>query len=256
MTRTIAVVNHIGGSGKTTTAVNLAACIGELGKHVLLIDLDAQADASYWCGIKDTDHKLFDLFIKNLNLIDLIHPWVAQGVEVIPSSDKLTEVEKVLAGKIGSEETLRYHLSRLPSERWDYILLDCPSSSEGMTVNALTAAHSAIIPVEAHVMALKGLPQLLKLIETVQQRLNSYLKILGILPCRVTPRTRHNQEVMELLRAHFGTLVYDTFIREDIRLAENPSFGKPITQYHCRSSGAEDYRALTKEIIERELQSG
>lgn len=254
MPRTIAVVNQIGGSGKTTTAVNLAACLAELGKQVLLIDLDPQADVSYWSGIKDTEHRLLDLFVNDRNLSDLIHSWKVKGVDVIPSSHELIEAEKALAAKINAESILRTHLSNLPLERWDYILLDCPSSLGFLTLNALTAAHSAIIPVEAHVMALNGIPHLLKLIEKVKEQFNFSLKISGILACRVNTKIRHNREIVELLRKHFGTLVYERFIRENIRLAESPSFGQPITQYDGRSSGAEDYRVLTGEVLRREQQ--
>lgn len=254
MTKTIAVVNQIGGSGKTTTAVNLAACLAELGKHILLIDLDAQADTSYWCGIKDTEHRLLDVFVNDRNLTDLIQPWRVKRVDVIPSSHMLIEAEKSLVGKTGAESILRTHLSHLPLERWNYILLDCPSSLGHLTVNALTAAHAAIIPVEAHVMALNGIPQLLKLIETVKEQYNSSLKISGILACRVNTKISHNREIVELLRKHFGTLVYERFIRENIRLAESPSFGQPITQYDGRSPGAEDYRVLTGEVLRREQQ--
>jgi ATPases involved in chromosome partitioning len=254
MPRTIAVVNQIGGSGKTTTAVNLAACLAELGKHVLLIDLDPQADVSYWCSIKDTEHRLLDLFVNDRNLTDLIQTWRVKRVDVIPSSHQLIEAEKALAGKVNAESILRSHLSHLPLEKWDYIFLDCSSSLGYLTLNALTAAHAAIIPVEAHVMALNGIPHLLKLIERVKEQYNSGLKISGILACRVNTNIRHNQEIVELLRKHFGMLVYERFIRENIRLAESPSFGQPITQYDGRSSGAEDYRVLTGEFLRREQQ--
>jgi chromosome partitioning protein len=172
-------------------------------------------------------------------------------VEVIPSSDSIIEAEKVLMGRTGSETLLRQQISRLSPERWDYVILDCPSSLGGLTVNALTVSRSAIIPTESHVMCLNGFPHLLTLIEKVRESFNPDLSISGILACRVDTRFRHHQEVVELIRQHFGELTYKTLIRENIRLAESPSFGQPITEYDGRSTRAEDYRKFTNEFLAR-----
>jgi chromosome partitioning protein len=143
-------------------------------------------------------------------------------------------------------------LEGLPKGRWDYVLLDCPPTLGVLTVNALAAARELLVPVEAHVMALSGLAQLLHTVEVVKERLNPKLAISGILACRVDARTRHAREVVERLRERSGNLVYKTVIRENIRLAECPSFGQPITQYDPRSAGAADYRALAAEVIRQE----
>jgi chromosome partitioning protein len=228
--------------------------LAELRKRPLLIDLSAQADTTYWCRIKNKECGVLKLFSSDGDPTNLTQPAVMNGVDIIPSSEWLIEAEKALVRRTGAETLLRNHISLLPQERWDYIILDCPSSLGKLTVNALTAAHSAIIPAEAHVMCLNGFPHLLKLIEKVRKSFNSDLRVSGILACRVNTRIRHDQEVVELLRKHFGKLIYETIIRENIRLAESPSFGQPITQYDARSSGAEDYRNFTQEFLAREGQ--
>lgn len=250
--RTIATVNQKGGSGKTTTAVNLAAALAEKNRKVLLLDLDPQASASAWCGIRDGGRGLLDVFTDNGNVSDLVHNTDLSGMEIIPSSAWLVGVEKALAGEVGAETILKRKLERLPSKRWDYLLIDCPPSLGILTVSALTAIKEVLVPVEAHVMALQGLAQLLQTIEVVQERLNPEVKISGILACRVQTRTRHSQEIVEQLRTRFGNLVYQVVIRENVRIAECPSFKKPITQYDPKSPGAEDYRALAQEILHQE----
>jgi chromosome partitioning protein len=173
-------------------------------------------------------------------------------VDLAPSSTWLVGVEKILAGEVGAEIVLRRHLESLPPDRWDYVLVDCPPTLGVLTINALTAARELLVPVEAHVMALSGLAHLLHIVEVVKERLNPELSISGILACRVDGRTRHAREVVEKLRERSGRLVYQTLIRENIRLAECPSFGRPITQYDPRSTGAADYRSLAAEVIHQE----
>jgi len=250
--RTIAIANQKGGSGKTTTCVNLAAALGEAGRRVLMIDLDPQHSATAWYGIKNAGKGVLGIFTDNAKLEDLIQAPAAPGVEVAPSSSWLVGVEKVLAGEVGAETILKRQLERLPPDRWDYVLIDCPPTLGILTVNALAAARELLVPVEAHVMALSGLAQLLHTVEVVRDRLNPDLKVTGILACRVDSRTRHAREVVERLRERSGNLVYRAVIRENVRLAECPSFGQPITQYDPKSAGASDYRALAQEIMEQE----
>ena len=251
MARLIAITNQKGGSGKTTSAVNLAAALAE-GKHqVLLVDLDPQASASTWLGVKDGGRGLLDLLTEGGKLIDLVRQTNAPGVDLIPSSSWLVGVEKALAGEVAAETILRSHLANLPVQ-WKYILLDCPPALSLLTVNALAAAREVLVTVEAHVMALHGLARLIQTVGVIRERLNPELEITGILPCRVDVRTRHAQDVMEELRTRFGKLVFKTVIRENVRLAECPSFGQPITQYAPESHGAEDYRALAREILAQE----
>ena len=250
--RTIATANQKGGSGKTTTAVNLAAALGEKGRRVLVVDLDAQASASLWLGVKDGGRGLLDALTDNGNLADLISQTDTPGVGVVPSSAWLVGAEKALAGELGAETILRRKLAHIQPGQWDYVLVDCPPTLGILTVNALVAVREVLVPVEAHVMALQGLAQLLQTVEVVRDRLNPSLRIAGILACRVDARTRHAQEVVEQLKGRFGNLIYNVAIRENVRLAECPSFGQPITRYDTRSSGAEDYRALAREVIRQE----
>jgi chromosome partitioning protein len=250
--RIIAIANQKGGSGKTTTSVNLAAALGEKGRRILLLDLDPQHSATAWFGVNNAGKGVLGLFTDDGNLPDFIQEGRAPGVDLVPSSAWLVGVEKILAGEVGAETILRRHLGRLAADRWDYILMDCPPTLGILTINALAAAQELLVPVEAHVMALSGLAQLLKTVEVVKERLNPNLRISGILACRVDFRTRHAREVVEQLRAHSGPLVCRTMIRENVRLAECPSFGQPITQYDSKSAGAADYQALADEIISQE----
>jgi chromosome partitioning protein len=249
--RLIAIINQKGGSAKTTTAVNLAAALGEQHRRVLVLDLDPQASASSWLGVKDGGRGLLDVFTDGLALAGLVQPTSADGVDVIPSSSWLVGVEKALAGEVGAETTLRRRLAQLKGP-WQYILIDCPPALGLMTVNALAAVQEVLVTVESHVMALSGLARLLETLEVVKERLNPDIKMAGILACRVDARTRHAQEVVEQLRSRFGPLVYDAMIRENVRLAECPSFAQPITLYDSRSHGAADYRQLATDVIQQE----
>lgn len=245
--RIIACVNQKGGSGKTTTAVNLAAALGERGRRVLLLDLDPQASATNWLGIADAGRGLLDAFSGATDLLALVQSTPAPGVEIIGSSAWLLGVDKALAGEVAAETILRTKLRALP-EKWDYILIDCAPTLGILTVSGLTAAREILIPVEAHVMALSGLAQLLNTIAVVRERLNPELEIAGIVACRVDARTKHSLEIVEQLYQRFGALVYPTVIRENVRLAECPSFGQPITLYDPRSAGTLDYRALANDV--------
>lgn len=249
--RIIAVVSQKGGSGKTTTAVNLAAALGELDRHVLVVDLDSQASASSWLGVRDGGRGLFDLFTGNGNLLDLVHVSDVPNVSVIPSSEWLVGVEKALSSEVGAETILRGHIDALP-KRWDYIILDGPPSLGALAVNALAAASEVLVPVAAQFLALSGLSQLLKTVDVVKDRLNPRLRVTGILACIVDARTRLSLDVVEELRRKFGDLVFRTVIRENTRLGEAPSFHKPINLYAPRSAGAEDYHHLAAEVITQE----
>jgi len=250
----LAILNQKGGSAKTTTSVNLAATLAENKKRVLLIDIDPQGSSSKWLKCLNTEKGIYDVLVENTSIVDNnVRQTGIKGLSVIPSSQWLIGIDKALASEVGSETILRRKLGEL-EKKWDYILIDCPPALGLLSLNALVAANEILVPLETRVMALDGLAQLLKTIDMVKERLNPNLKINGIVPCRVDKRTRLSMDVISDLRKRFNGMVYDTCIRETVKLAECPSFGQPITIYDSKSSGAEDYRLLAKELIKRNMK--
>jgi chromosome partitioning protein len=247
----IAVLNQKGGSGKTTTAVNLGTALAEKNKKVLLIDIDPQGSASSWLGFKNPSKGLFTLFTENGSIVDIVCNTGINGLDIIQSSPWLIGADRALAGEVGAETILKRNLTNLKEKSWDYVLIDCSPTLGIMSLNALTAAHKVLVPLELHIMGVQGLVQLMNTINTVKDRLNPTLEIDGILACRTNKRTRLAQDILADLRNRFKEKVYETTIRESVKLAEAPSFGKPITVYDSRSTGAEDYRSLAQEIIKR-----
>lgn len=250
--RTISVINQKGGSGKTTTSVCLGAALAEAGKRVLLIDLDPQYSATQWLAVPDVGRGVFDIFAypKTHHLASLVRATGTPNLSVVGSSAWLVGAEKALSTEPGAETILRQKIAALGNDRFDYVLIDCPPTLGVLTVNALTAVREVLVPVECHVMGLQGLAQLLQTLDRVRKRLNPELRITGILACRLDQRTNHGPEVVAKLRSRFPE-TYKTVIRENVRLAECPSMGEPITAYAPTSSGAEDYRALAAEVIEQ-----
>lgn len=246
----IAIVNQKGGSAKTTTAVNLAATLVENKKKVLLIDIDPQGSSSKWLKCLNTERGIYNIFTENTGILENTVETGIKGLTVIPSSQWLIGIDKALASEVGAETILRRKLGEL-DKQWDYVLIDCPPALGILSLNALVAADEVLVPLETRVMALDGLAQLLRTIETVKERLNPRLKINGIVPCRVDMRTRLSKDVIIDLRKRFNGMVYETCIRETVKLAECPSFGEPITIYDTKCPGAEDYRLLAKELIKR-----
>jgi chromosome partitioning protein len=256
--RTIAIVNQKGGTGKSTTAVNLAAALAEHGRRVLIIDLDPQYSATSWYAVANPGGGLSDLFMEPEagTLQNLIRETATPGVSIVPASPKLTSAERSIAGDSGAETILREKLDGLQSDLFDYVLIDCPGNLGLLTGNALTAVQEVLIPVESHVMGVQGLAQLMQKVEQVKKRLNPGLAVAGILACRVDSRTRHSLEVVVMLRERFPDATYRTVIRENVKLAECPSMGCPITKYAPTSNGAEDYRKLANEVIGQESRGG
>ena len=249
--RRVAVTNQKGGSAKTTTTVNLAAALGEAGRRVLVIDLDPQASSTAWLGLTRPARGAYELLMDSVPVDSLILPTGAEGVSCIAATPALAGTERALAREIGAETTLRRRLAQLAGA-WDYALFDTPPTLGVLTLNALAAADELLVPVEAHVLALAGVTQLFDTVRMVRERLNPALEIAGMVVCRYDTRTRHAGEVAESLRQTFPDTMYETAIRENIRLAEAPSFHRPITDYDPRSSGAVDYRALAGEVIAQE----
>ena len=250
--RKIAIINQKGGSGKTTTTVNLAASLAAKKRKVLVIDLDPQASTSQWFGRSAIEKGLLTVLTENAAIESIIAATDSENISLIASSSWLIGLEKALANEVGAETILKQKLALLNHKQWHYILIDCPPTLGILTINALTACDEVIVPVEARIMAVNGLVQLLQTVDIVRHRLNPELKISGILPCRVDSRTRHSKEVVEELRKNFSDLVYKTAIRENIRLSEAPSFGKPINDYDPSSNGAQDYNSFAHEVIKQE----
>jgi len=250
-TRIIAIVNQKGGSGKTTTAVNLASSLVDLNKKVLLIDMDPQGSASLWVGIKEGGKKLFDMMTSSSSLSSAITSTKQKGLDIIEASPILSGIEKALANEVGSETILKNKLKGFEENPYEYILIDCPPTLGILSLNALTVAKEVIVPVEAHVMALHGLVQLMKTINLVKERLNPGLVISGILPCRVDFRTKHSKEVLSQLKKRFEKQIYKSVIRENVKLAEAPLHLKPISKYDKDCHGAKDYKMLAEELCRR-----
>jgi len=252
--RVIAITNQKGGSGKTTTAVNLAATLAERKRKVLVIDLDSQASASSWFGMAEEGQGLLEVLTEDAGIGGQVYQTGIDRVSLVPASSWLIHAEKTLAGEPGAEVLLRKKMETL--DGWDYILIDCPPALGILTSNALCAAGEVLVPVEASFMALAGLAQLLHTINVVKDRLNPDLEVCGILACRVDRRTSHALEVVDILKGRFGSIFINVPVRENVRLRECPSFQQSIIDYSPKSAGAEDYRTIAKVIIRQERKHG
>jgi chromosome partitioning protein len=248
--RVYALANQKGGVGKTTTAVNLAACLAEAGEQCLLIDLDPQANATAGLGACANGVSTHDL-LDGAPLGDLAKPTSFANLDLVPARQDLAAVAVELSRRDGGERYLADALSSTAADRYRFVFLDCPPSFGPLTVNALAAADRVVVPVQAEYYALEGLSQLLGSINLVKARLNPALAVAGILVTMVDARTRLAAEVESELRRHFGTLVFDTSVPRSVRLAEAPSHGLPAIAYDRRSSGAQAYWKVAMELVDR-----
>ena len=250
MSRTIAIANQKGGVGKTTTSVNLSACLAKLGKKVLLIDTDPQGNATSGVGINkgDVDQCIYNILIDDINVKDVILQTEVENLDVIPATISLAGAEIELVSTISREVRMKHALLPLES-MYDYIIIDCPPSLGLLTLNALTAYDAIIIPVQCEYYALEGLSQLLSTIQLVQKHLNKELVIDGVLLTMFDARTNLGIQVIEQVKKYFQDSVYKTIIPRNVRLSEAPSHGEPIIVYDARSRGAEVYTELAKEVV-------
>jgi chromosome partitioning protein len=246
--RVYALANQKGGVGKTTTAINMAACVAEAGTPVLLIDLDPQANATTGLGYRpdELEASSYDL-LHGRPLDEVLVDTDVDNLWLVPSHPDLAAAQVELS----QNDTLLRDLLKDTGERFPYVFVDCPPSLGLLTVNALSAANRLIVPVQCEYYALEGLAQLLQSVELVRTRLNPRLGITGVLLTMFDGRTRLSSDVATEVREHFGNLVFDTVVPRSVRLAEAPSHGVPITRYDSRSAGADAYYRVALEVVER-----
>ncbi|WP_122821104.1 ParA family protein [Varibaculum vaginae] len=251
--RIIAMCNQKGGVGKTTTTINLAASLAEYGRKVLIVDFDPQGAATAGLGVNgnDLDATIYNVLLdRNVSLEQVIHPTAIEGMDLVPANIDLSAAEIQMVNEVAREMALARALHSV-ADKYDVILIDCQPSLGLLTVNALTAAHGVMIPMETEFFALRGVALLVETIEKVRDRLNPKLKIDGILATMVDTRTLHSREVMERLQEAFGDRVYQTVIRRTVKFPDASVATEPITTFAPSHPGAAAYRQLAREVIAR-----
>lgn len=253
MGRVIAVANQKGGVGKSTTAINLSACLAEKEKKVLTIDMDPQGNTTSGLGVdkNNVENTLYELLLEEAETKDTIVKDVVENVDLIPSNVNLSGAEIELIGVDEKEYILKKIIDKV-RRKYDYIIIDCPPSLNMLTINALTAANSVLVPIQCEYYALEGLSQLIHTIDLVKDRLNKKLVMEGVVFTMYDARTNLSLQVVENVKDNLQQNIYKTIIPRNVRLAEAPSYGQPITLYDTKSAGAEAYRLLAEEVINRE----
>ena len=252
MGRIIAIANQKGGVGKTTTTINLSACLAEKGKKVLTVDMDPQGNTTSGLGIdkNDCESTVYELILGECSINDAVIHTDIENLDLIPSNVNLAGAEIELLNIEDREYVLRNEIDYIKDD-YDFILIDCPPSLNMLTVNAMTTADTVLVPIQCEYYALEGLSQLMYTIDLVQQRLNPNLKMEGVVFTMFDARTNLSLQVVENVKGNLDTTIYKTIIPRNVRLAEAPSHGLPINLYDSKSAGAESYRLLAKEVIER-----
>lgn len=253
MAKIIAIANQKGGVGKTTTSVNLSACLAEEGKRVLLVDSDPQGNSTSGLGVdKSTvENTIYDVFINDVSAKDAAIPTMIDTLHLIPSDIALAGAEIELVGRMAREQVLKRALYGVRNA-YDYIFIDCPPSLGLLTLNALNAADTLLVPIQCEFYALEGLSQLMNTVKLVRKNLNPALDVEGVVLTMYDSRTNLSVQVVEEVKKFFKNKVYETIIPRSVRLGEAPSFGLPITRYASNSTGAHAYRALAAELMEKE----
>nr|WP_321487895.1 ParA family protein [uncultured Hyphomonas sp.] len=259
--RIFAVVNQKGGVGKTTTSINLGTALAAVGRRVLIVDFDAQGNASTGLGIERTDRATtsYDIVVDRLPLEQAVLSTIVPRLDIVPGDENLSGVETELAAdphrSYRLREALHNYIDRAEEQglpRYDYILIDCPPSLSALTMNAMTAADALLVPLQCEFLALEGLSQLLRTVDVVRQGLNPNLEIQGVVLTMYDRRNNLSDQVADEVRAFFGNKVYNTVIPRNVRLSEAPSFGKPALLYDYRCPGSEAYIRLASEVLQRE----
>ena len=252
MSRIIAVANQKGGVGKTTTAINLSACLAESGKKVLTIDTDPQGNTTSGLGVDkdELENTVYELMLDECTIKESLVKTEFENLDLIPSNVNLAGAEIELLGINEKEYILKNAVDYIKDD-YDFVIIDCPPSLNMLTVNALTTANTVLVPIQCEYYALEGLSQLLHTISLVKERLNENLQIEGVVFTMYDARTNLSLQVVENVKNNLDTTIYKTIIPRSVRLAEAPSHGLPINKYDSRSTGAESYRMLAKEVIDR-----